>query len=373
MLLCACERCTVHTRPRCETSFDFCEKKSARGAAERAFLRCVRPSALLTTAKSPSCRHGGTVDAAPGALVACAACRGGYCAHSAHVAPALPSDVDQVLCLLSRHPCGSRAHAIPRPGGCELVSCAARRAPRLRSCPGVQQAFARHSRFLADAASSSPAALEAALGAPLVRQSENRVYASAALSFSTCMVVRDLLRITLPSRVSLLTLARLPAPSSSWLSSSQRCSSRGPLRRRRRRSEGLLFGDACATTRCFSLAFVCAVWSSHATTRPLQAQLAVPTFVAPRGPGSPCAGLSFLGAICTFLRPVQAVAGALRRRTSASRRCGVRCCSGIERARPMMSGKETAVVTRRGAGAGASAADLMEVRTQGACICQICC
>ena len=33
----------------------------------------------------------------------------------------------------------------------------------------------------------------------------------------------------------------------------------------------------------------------------------------------------------------------------------------------MMSGKETAVVSRRGAGAGANAADLMEVRAYGAC------
>jgi hypothetical protein len=33
----------------------------------------------------------------------------------------------------------------------------------------------------------------------------------------------------------------------------------------------------------------------------------------------------------------------------------------------MMSGKETAVVSRRGAGIGASAADIMEVRARGAC------
>ena len=111
-------------------------------------------------------------------------------------------------------------------------------------------AVARRARFLADAERSSPAVLEAALGAPLVRQAENRVYASAALSFGTCMVVRASLRMTRSLRTSVLTLLALStASSSSSLLSFQRCSSRGPLRRRRRRSEGLLVGDERATTR----------------------------------------------------------------------------------------------------------------------------
>ena len=119
------------------------------------------------------------------------------------------SDADQVFCLLRLNPCGPRAHAIPRPGGCELAARAARRAPRLRGCAGSPAAVARCSRFLADTASSSPAALEAVMGAPLVRQSENRVYASAALSFSTCMVVRALLRITCHAFVPLSLRSRV--------------------------------------------------------------------------------------------------------------------------------------------------------------------
>lgn len=45
-------------------------------------------------------------------------------------------------------------------------------------------------RSRSDAVAPCSAALEAVMGAPLVRNAENRVYASAALSFGTCVTVR---------------------------------------------------------------------------------------------------------------------------------------------------------------------------------------
>ena len=198
--LCACERCAVHPKPR----------RAPRCAAERALFDSCSTAPPVT---SRSCRHGGAVDAAPGVHRAQATYRGCCCAHLPRAAHMPSTDTDQVRRLFCRYHRGPRAHARPRAGGCELAVCAARMRHHGGAAPAVQLPVQDMLGFSLTVSRCSPAVLEAALGAPLVRQDENRVYASAALSFSTCMVVRAPLRKTRPSCTSVLTLlARMWRP-----------------------------------------------------------------------------------------------------------------------------------------------------------------